>query len=138
MGLAPPSNSESLSSKTSWPLVPGTQPGPDKCRLEAASPLGSGFRAAAHCTEADTVLSSLGLTWAWKRFSALARKDVEKMKSIRVCISQSKTAHNQISLGQSGPSSVFPARHVLGVLTTFSCSHRKGGQSQFLLRFSSA
>lgn len=36
------SNPESLGSKGSWTLAPGTQPGPDKCSLEAASLLAQG------------------------------------------------------------------------------------------------
>lgn len=84
------------------------------------------------------VQSSLGLPWAWKHFSALARKDTEKVRSMRVCISQTQTAHNPISLGQPGPSLIFPARHVLRVLTTCSYSRRKRGQSQILFHFLSA
>lgn len=68
----PPSNPESLGSKGSWTLVPGTQPGPDKCSPGAASLLGSGseHQFMAHMGPCP-VLSSLGLTWAWKLFSAL-------------------------------------------------------------------
>ena len=56
-----------------------------------------------------------------------ARKNTEKMRSRRACITQTSIAHNQISSGQLRLSLVFPARDTLRVLMDFSCSHSSRG-----------
>lgn len=61
MCLASPSTSGPLSSKASWPLVLGTRSGPDKCKLEVAPFLGSGFRASVHGSDGD--LPSAVISW---------------------------------------------------------------------------
>ena len=69
-----------------------------KCSLEAASLLGSGFRASVRASNGD--LPSAVISWPDMGMTRLmARKTMEKMKSTRICITQTKKSPQPTSPG---------------------------------------
>lgn len=126
MCLAAPSNCEPFGSKASWTLAPATQ----QVLTSAAwrlPPTWAQGQSIGLCLRWGFAQCCHLLAWHGHGNTCLWLERLWKKWKVQECITQTKTAHIQISLGQPRPSLVFPARDTLRVLMTFCCSYSEGG-----------